>query len=340
MKSREAHKGSRLRLRHALVASALFTLLMAFSPRMFAQTDMMLTQYWAVPTYYNPAATGDTDYLRIRAAGKLQWLGIKNAPMGFGLLADAPLQIGKQRIGLGLEAQYEELGLFKNTDIALQASYKFKLFKGTFSIGLEAGYFMQTFRGSKVDLPDNDDYHESNDEAIPNQDLTGNTFDFSAGLQYTHKWFYVGIGGKHLLQPKIKMAAEGTESTETAEFESEVSRMVYFTAGSNIPIKNTLFELQPSILLKSDFSTFGGELDLRATYNKFLTFGAGYRYKEAVSVMVGATFKNFYIGYAYDYPLSAISKASSGSHEVVLGYQVKLDFSQKNKNKHRSIRFM
>ena len=56
--------------------------------------------------------------------------------------------------------------------------------------------------------------------------------------------------------------------------------------------------------------------------------------------MVGVNFKNFYLGYSYDYPLSAIGKVSSGSHEIVAGYQLKLDFSGKNKHKHRSIRIM
>jgi len=51
-------------------------------------------------------------------------------------------------------------------------------------------------------------------------------------------------------------------------------------------------------------------------------------------------YKNFFLGYSYEYPLSAIAKASSGSHEIVAGYQLKLDFSQKNKNRHRSIRIM
>lgn len=316
----------------------LMVLLMAFSLK--AQTDVQMTQYWAVPTYYNPAATGETDYLRIRGGAKLQWLGIKHAPMGFLGMADSPLKIGKQKIGLGVVAMQESLGLFSNLNIGVQGSYKFKLLKGEMSIGVQGSYFNQKFKGSKVEIPDNDDFHESGDEAIPTQDLTGNVFDLSAGVLYTHKYFHFGIAGQHLLQPTVKMNIEGTESTETHDFETELGRMVYFIGGGNIPLKNTLFELQPSFLVKTDFNAFTAEIDMRATYNKFLTFGAGYRWKEAVSVMVGATIKNFFIGYAYDYPLSAIAKASSGSHEIVAGYQLKLDFSQKNKNKHRSIRLM
>ena len=116
--------------------------------------------------------------------------------------------------------------------------------------------------------------------------------------------------------------------------------MVYFMGGCNFPIKNTLVVLEPSALVKTDFNFFTAEVTMRATYNRFLTFGAAYRYNDAVSAMLGVTFKNFYLGYSYDYPLSAIGKASSGSHEIVAGYQLKLDFSGKNKHKHRSIRIM
>ena len=143
-----------------------------------------------------------------------------------------------------------------------------------------------------------------------------------------------------MLNPTVSMSIEGSEASDTKQYETELPRMLYFTGGGNIPIKNTLFELQPSLLVKTDFSMFTAEVTMQARYNKFLRFGVGYRWKDAISVMVGAEIKNFFLGYAYDYPMSAISKASSGSHELVAGYQLKLDFSGKNKNKHRSIRLM
>ncbi len=120
----------------------------------------------------------------------------------------------------------------------------------------------------------------------------------------------------------------------------DLPRMVYFIGGSNIPIKNSLFELQPSFLVKTDFKSATADITMRARYNKFISFGIGYRWQDAVSAMVGVDFKGFFIGYSYDYPLSAIGKVSSGSHEVVVGYQLKLDFNGKNRNKHKSIRIM
>ena len=308
--------------------------------RGFAQSDAQLTQYWALPADYNPAATGTSDFVHVRGGAKLQWIGIENAPQSFLAAADAPLKIGSKRIGLGVNFSQENIGLFRNLLANIQASYKIRLFKGTLSIGLQGGYYNSKFKGSEIYIPDNDDYHQGNDTSLPTQDLTGSSFDFSAGLHYQHKYWSVGISGLHLLEPAVALNVEGNSTAASQEYETILLRQLYLIADGNIPIKNTLFEMQPSLLVRTDLSSFGAEVTARARYNRFLSFGVGYRWKEALSVMIGAEIKNFFLGYAFDYPMSAINKASSGSHEIVAGYSLKLDFSGKNKNRHRSIRLM
>ena len=321
-----------------IVVLAAMMLMFVFD--MQGQVDAQLSQYWAIPTYYNAGASGSSDYLRINGGARLQWLGIENAPQSFLGQVDMPLNLFGKRIGVGAGLQSETMGLFSNLNINAQISYKIKLLKGELSIGAQVGYFEQKFKGSEVEVPDDDDYHDSSDQAIPTQDLKGGTVDVSAGIFYTHKYFWGGVSGLHLLQPTVKMGLEGSESTASQEYETVVPRTLYFMGGSNIPLKNTLFELQPSLMVKTDFSVFSAEITARARYNKFLSFGVGYRWKEAVMIMAGAEYKNFFVGYAYDYPLSAIARASSGSHELLVGYKMKIDLSGKNKNKHRSIRIM
>lgn len=306
-----------------------------------AQGDAQFTQYWAVPTYYNPAATGTVDFIRIRGAGKLQWVGIERAPRTISGMADMPIKLGKKhRLGVGVLFNTERIGLYNNLSVSAQVSYKFKFLKGVWSVGIQPGYYNTKFKGSDVYIPEGDDYHQPDDPDIPTQDVSGNAFDLSAGVLYTHKYFSVGISMLHITEPTVTMDSEGGSDHETVEFQAVVPRQAYFTADGNIPLRNSLFSLQPSLLVRTDFSNFTAEATMRATYNRFISFGLGYRYKEAVSAMVAAEFKNFFIGYAYDYPMSAISKASSGSHEVVIGYMVKLNLGEKNKNKHRSIRIM
>lgn len=307
----------------------------------WAQGDAQFTQYWAVPTYYNPAATGTVDFIRIRGAGKLQWVGIERAPRTISGMADMPIKLGKKhRLGVGVLFNTERIGLYNNLSVSAQVSYKFKFLKGVWSVGIQPGYYNTKFKGSDVYIPEGDDYHQPDDPDIPTQDVIGNAFDLSAGVLYTHKYFSVGISMLHITEPTVTMDSEGGSDHETVEFQAVVPRQAYFTADGNIPLRNSLFSLQPSLLVRTDFSNFTAEATMRATYNRFISFGLGYRYKEAVSAMVAAEFKNFFIGYAYDYPMSAISKASSGSHEVVIGYMVKLNLGEKNKNKHRSIRIM
>ena len=267
-----------------------------------AQTDVQMSQYFEVPSYFNPAATGLEDRLRIHAGSRLQWIGIDNAPKLFMATADMPVKLFGKRLGVGLTARQSSEGLFRNLTIGAQASYKVRLFKGELGVGIQLGYTNEVFKGSKVFLPDDDDYHEGDDDAIPTTDVSGGALDMGAGLWYTHRWFYVGIGGQHLNAPTIKFGddlqtSEGTDSEKRYEF--QVRRTLYFTAGSNIPIKNTLFEVMPSMMFKTDLDFWRAELTGRIRYKKFLTAGIGYRHDDAVVAILGAEFKGFYIGYSY-----------------------------------------
>lgn len=306
-----------------------------------AQTDAQMSQYYEVPTLYNPAAVGSIDYLKIRGTGRLQWVGIDGAPQTFMVSGDMPFKLFNRRFGTGLVMQQESIGLYNSLTLGAQIGYKFKKWGGEFTGALQIGMYDQRFKGSEVNLPDGDDYHQGSDEGIPTTDLHGTAFDLGAGVWYQHPKFWAGVSVTHLTSPVITMGGEnGGSSTDGMIYEFKAARTLYFMAGCNIPIKNTLFELIPSALFKTDFTSYTGEITARARYNKFLSFGVGYRYNDAVIATIAAEVKNFYIGYSYDYATSAIHSASSGSHEVVVGYKLKLNLGDKNRNRHKSIRIM
>lgn len=198
----------------------------------------------------------------------------------------------------------------------------------------------QKFKGSEVFIPDNDDFHQGSDEGIPMQDIHGMALDLGAGIWYRRKNFWAGLSCTHLTSPVITMKTDGSESSDEKNFEFQANRTLYFMSGCNIPIKNTLFELQPSALVRSDFTFTSWEATLRCRYNKFISAGVGYRWKDAVYAVVAAEIKGFYIGFSYDYPTGAIARATSGSYEIMAGYQLKLDFSERNRHRHKSVRIM
>ena len=78
-------------------------------------------------------------------------------------------------------------------------------------------------------------------------------------------------------------------------------------SGSNIPVKNTLFEVIPSLLVRSDFSITDFEVTGRLRYNKLFTAVNVYRHKDSDSVMLGAEINGIFIGFSYDYHTSDIS---------------------------------
>ena len=277
-----------------------------------AQVDAQFTQYWAVPTYYNAGAVGNIDFIHITAGSRLQWLGIEHSPKTFVAMADMPFKFFERRWGTGVVLQQESMGLFKSV-------------------------LNQSFNGDSTYIPSNDQAHSTIDDAIPEGRVNGTAFDVSAGIMYTHKKFWVGVSATHLTAPTVTMRVG---ESEDKVYEFDVGRTYYFMAGGNIPIKNTLFEIQPSVMVKTDLQFTQAEATARVRYNKFLSAGVGYRHKDAVSLMFGANVKDFFIGYSYDYATSAISKASSGTHELFVTYNVKLDMKEKNKNKHKSIRIM
>lgn len=345
-------------LRHTIVFRAIAAIVVAIAaavaaPTVEAQSDAQFTQYWAVPNYYNPAMIGRTDFINIRAGSRLQWAGIKHAPLSFMVTADTPFKLFGKRFVAGLVLQHESIGLYRTINVDAQIGYSFKLFGGKLTPALEIGFLNETFKGTEVVIPtgegdtggddDSGSSSSSSDPALPTGDVSGNSIDLSAGLVFDHKYFYAGISARHLTQPTVNMTAGNGEGGGDSEsrYEFKVGRMFYFIAGSNIPIKNTLFELQPSALLRADFkATIQADITLRARWNKMISFGINYRTQDAVSAMIAVEIKNFFIGYSYDYPITQIVKGTSGSHEVWAGYRLKMDMGEKNKNKHKSIRIM
>ncbi len=301
-----------------------------------AQSDVAFSHFWLGPTYYNPAAAGNLNAIHLTLGSRMQWVEFKRAPMTFFLTADMPYKLLEQRMGVGVKAEFERIGLFTSTRIGAQLAYKRKIGKSTISIGVQPGIFSQTFRGGEAISPDNTSGSQDSRE-IPTSDVSGTSFDANAGIYFSHPRFWAGFSVTHLTAPSIELKVS-RESPEYYEF--KVSRGYYFMGGGNIPINNTLFEIQPSAMFAYYQKLWTAQVATMLRYNRMLNVGVGYRWKDAVSAFIGVNLKDAYIGYAYDYPITAISKVSTGSHEVFVTYNVKLNNHDKNKNKQKSVRLM
>lgn len=297
-----------------------------------AQHDAQFSQYFTAMGYYNPAYAGTTEELRFFGLHRQQWLGIDRAPKSFFVMADMPFKIGNTNHGVGAVMLSEKIGLFNFTHVSGQYAFKKKLWGGELSIGLQAGIANISFQGDSVRLLTMDGFSSSMvDGAIPLTQVDGMVLDMNAGVYYTHPKFYVGFGATHITEPEIQF-------DENASY--YLGRAFNFTAGYNIQTRNPLYELQPSVFLKTDLISFQADITARMIYNKMFNGGVSWRVNESVVFLLGATFGRFQVGYAYDFPYSPILKESSGSHELMLRFSIKLKKTQTGNNRHKSVRIL
>lgn len=333
-----------------------------------SEIDVLLSQHWAMPTLLNPGATGDIDYIRVRGGARLDYLGSRQSPKSFLAAADSPFKLLGKRIGAGLIVNSYNYWLFRNLLVDAQGSYKMKIKNSTLSIGVQIGYYHTKFKGSELRMSDFQDpdngtpgeegegdeesgegsqgvsgsgtYNGLTIDDLPTHDVGGGALDFGVGIRFEHPKFYVGISGMHLTNSIIRLATEGESASDARYIRSKLPATLYFDTGGNIPIHNSLISLQPSLIAATDFSNFSGVVVMRATYNNLVSFGADYRYNRAAGLMASLNLKNFFIGYSWEYDYKSHPRGSTGNHEIVLGYQFKLDMGGKNLFSHRSIRIM
>ena len=293
-----------------------------------AQYDVHFTHYWKMLNFYNPAGAGAEHKMFAYAAYSNQLSGFENNPKSMLLNIDAPIPFVRGDHNLGLGALNDDIGMFTNQHIYLNYAYGFKLFGGRLAAGAQIGILNSAFDSKDIEFGG-----DSNDPAFPSGNANGNSIDFGAGVLYQHNYFYVGASGLHLNAPTILLGEKN---------EIEISPYLNFTAGGNIPIKNTLISVQPSLQVMTDFVAWRADITARGTYNyNEKQFFGGITYSPDVSVafFLGLEMMNITASYAYELFTSGIG-AANGSHDIFLGYQINLDIFKKEKNKHNSIRVL
>lgn len=293
----------------------------------WGQYDVSFAHYWAMESFFNPAAVGKQSKLNVAAAYNMTMTGFENNPHTLYAGVDMPLRLLNGCHGVGLQLLSDELGLFSHKIFSVQYSNKQRFFGGELSVGIQIGMISEGFDGSELDLYDDDD------PAFPTSDVTGTGLDFSAGIYYTHGRWYVGASVLHATSPSIDIGDDQIFS---------IDRTYYLTGGYNIQLRNPLLTVDPSILVRTDATAYRVDLTGRLVYtndNKVIYCGLSYSPTNSVTLMIGGDFHGVRLGYSYEVYTSAIN-IGNGSHEVFLGYQTDIDIGRKGRNKHKSVRLL
>ena len=296
--------------------------------KMYAQYDAHFTHYWKMHNFYNPAGAGFEKEMAIYAAYSNQMTGFEGNPKTMLINIDAPIPFIKSDHNLGLGILNDDIGLFSNQRLYLNYAYGFKLFKGRFAIGIQAGLVNSSFESKDIDFGG-----ESNDPAFPSGNADGNNLDLGAGILYQHKYFHAGVSAFHLNAPLIELGEKN---------EIQIDPYLNFLAGGNIPLKNPLLSIQPSLMVMTDFVSWRADISARATYSydeKVFFGGITYSPMTSVAVILGMEMMNISLSYGYELFTSGVG-AANGNHDIYIGYKIDLGTFKKGKNKHNSIRIL
>jgi type IX secretion system PorP/SprF family membrane protein len=284
--------------------------ILIFTLKVSGQQIPVMSQYMFNGLVINPAYAGSKDYMSATLMVRKQWTGFEGAPSTQNASIHGPLS--KKRVGLGLMISNDRVGITNQTDFFASYAYHIPVgnYKSKISLGLQGGitYLKSNFGELNVWDPD-DPVYQSNT-------LTNLQPNFGFGAYYYSDRAYAGLSIPQLMS---------YDSIQTFNFyKDEIHHLSrhYYLNGGIILVGSRDFIVRPSFLVKyAQNAPLQYDLNLNILLNNIFWVGASYRSNDAVVAIIEYQVdRKLRIGYSYDYTLSQLSNYSSGSHEIMLGY--------------------
>lgn len=273
-----------------------------------AQQDPQYTQYMYNTMSVNAAYAGQRDVLSATALYRTQWVGIDGAPKTVTFGIHSPLR--NERIGLGLNIVSDKLGPTQETSIDANFSYTIPIddFTNTqLSFGIKAGLHILDADWSKGVF--------QNPDRLFNDNLNLFSPTVGAGLYLHSEQWYLGFSVPNIFTTKHYDDIQESIATE---------RLHYFLIGGYVFDINRNTKLKPAVLVKGvSGAPIIADLSLNALFNDKLTLGLGYRWDDSVSGLAGFQInEGLFVGYAYDLTTTGLRNYNSGSHEIMLRFEL------------------
>jgi len=252
----------------------------------------------------NPAYAGASGCTQINFSHLNQWVKVEGAPLTSMISANG--LIGKS-LGVGGQVLVDQIGMIQQVSAMGSLSYGLTIGK-THNIRLGASIGYNQYR---IDASDAIAF-ENGDPIIEGGEQAGGTVNSNIGILYQWKNLEISVGAQQLIQSTSNMSFAGIDGFG-------LRRHLNGLVAYNQKIGNS-WMLTPSIYTKGTNNGYQLDINADATYNKYISGGIGYRTSVGLIARAGIQVQDlFFIGYAYETPMSNIASYSSGSHEILLG---------------------
>lgn len=276
-----------------------------------AQQDILLTQQLFSRGNINPAGVGNTGDVDIFLFGRLQWLGVDNAPHT--LLLNATNYFPKIQSGVGLTVYRDVLGVGHSmTEVKAEYSYQLDLNpRWILSMGISAGAFWGVYDPSANTL---DKEFEREMLDLPQDKVRKVTPDFNLGFELNSEKWTFGVSCTHI------------QNNKSLSYASD--RHFYGYAIRSIQLGEQ-WDMLVNLGYMNRNKTHVGELGALAFYRRL--FWGGFSWRPDIvngcdpsylSVLLGFEYKIFRFGYVYECGLGKNSTLPSNTHEVLLSFRI------------------
>lgn len=275
-----------------------------------AQQRPLQSLYMFDPLLINPAYAGTQVQLSATTIYRNQWVNLDGAPKTF----TATIHSGfmDTKMGLGIILGNDQIGIHNDLSFYGVYSYKIKVSrKGTLSMGIQGGFNNIRSDYTRLNLKSQSDPNLSGviTQLKPN---------IGSGAFYYQKDLYVGFSVPQLINNTV-FDREGNGNL------SKQLRYYYLQGGFSKNLSHNV-KVMPSTLIRfQEEAPISFDANATFVFHEVVGLGVSYRLNEgAVGLFELQINENFHVGYAYDFTTSALNQFSSGSHEIMINYRVKI----------------
>lgn len=273
-----------------------------------AQQDPQYTQYMYNTLTVNSAYAGSLGHLAITGLYRTQWVGLDGAPKTQSFTLDTP--VGKH-VGLGLSVISEEIGPMEEQYI--DANFSYTIQSGQthkLSFGIKGGGRVVNIDWTKGSYKDPDVQFREN---ITNKFLPV----VGAGLYWHGERDYIGLSIPNFITRERYNYDDIAENLVNERMHLYLIGGIVFDLSAHTKFKPAAFvKYVAGAPLIADFSA-------NFMFNNCLTLGASYRTSDSVSALASIQITpQILIGYAYDYTTTELQNYNSGTHEIMLRFEL------------------
>lgn len=274
-----------------------------------AQQYPVFSQYYFNELVINPGYAGSHVQLSATGMYRNQWVNFPGAPKTYNFSAHTSLL--KNKIGVGLMFDHDEIGSYKNNHVYGYYAYKIHFADATLSMGLQAGFNLLGADFGSLDLQNPGDaaFFNLTNEVKPN---------FGAGLFYTKKNYFLGLSVPFILNNKIANSFAGLAG------EIKEARYYFLRGGIVLPLERSeKVKINPSILVRAqEGQPLSFDLNSSVIFYDVFSVGGSYRLGDSfISFIDLKITEKLHFGYSYDWTSSDLNGFSNGTHEFMLNYR-------------------